>query len=76
MSKQQKLEYMISNIPDNKLDIVLAFVEFILNQETEINNSLLSEPSLAKDWLSEEENAAWENLYKVMWLYSRFRLLI
>ena len=62
MSKQQKLEYMISNIPDNKLDIVLAFVEFILRQEAEINNSLLSEPSLAKDWLSEEENAAWENL--------------
>lgn len=62
MSKQQKLEYMISNIPDNKLDIVLAFVEFILHQETEINNSLLSGPSLAKDWLSEEENAAWENL--------------
>lgn len=62
MSKQQKLEYMISNIPDNKLDIVLAFVEFILRQDAEINNSLLSEPSLAKDWLSEEENAAWENL--------------
>ena len=53
---------MISNIPDNKLDIVLAFVEFILRQDAEINNSLLSEPSLAKDWLSEEENAAWENL--------------
>ncbi len=62
MSKQQKLEYMISNIPDNKLDIVLAFVEFILRQDAEINNSLLSEPSLAKDWLNEEENAAWENL--------------
>lgn len=62
MSKQQKLEYMISNIPDNKLDIVLAFVEFILRQDAEINNSLLSEPSLAKDWLSEDENAAWENL--------------
>ena len=62
MSKQQKLEYMISNIPDNKLDIVLAFVEFILRQDAKINNSLLSEPSLAKDWLSEEENAAWENL--------------
>lgn len=62
MSKQQKLEHMISNIPDNKLDIVLAFVEFILNQEPEINNSLLSEPSLAKDWLNKEEDAAWENL--------------
>ncbi len=62
MSKQQKLEHMISNIPENKLDIVLAFVEFILNQETGVTNSLLSEPSLAKDWLSEEEDAAWENL--------------
>ena len=62
MSKQQKLERLIPNIPDNKLDIVLAFVEFILNHETEVNNSLLSEPSLAKDWMTEEEDAAWENL--------------
>lgn len=62
MSKKQKLENMIASIPDNELDIILAFVEFILNRETEINNSLLSEPSLAKDWLNEEENAAWENL--------------
>ena len=62
MSKQQKLERLISNIPDNKLDIVLAFVEFILNHETEVNNSLLSEPSLAKDWMTEEEDSAWENL--------------
>lgn len=62
MSKKQKLENMIDSIPDNELDIILAFVEFILNRETEINNSLLNEPSLAKDWLNEEENAAWENL--------------
>ena len=27
-----------------------------------INNSILSEPSLSKDWLSEEENAAWKDL--------------
>ena len=57
MSKKQKLENMIASISDNELDIILAFVEFILNRETEINNSLLSEPSLAKDWLNEEENA-------------------
>ncbi len=62
MSKQQRLEHLIPSIPDNKLDIVLAFVEFILSQETEIDNSLLSEPSLAKDWLRKEEDAAWENL--------------
>lgn len=28
----------------------------------ETNNSLLSEPSLSKDWMSEEEDAAWQNL--------------
>ena len=28
----------------------------------EINNSLLSESSLSKDWLSEEENTAWQDL--------------
>lgn len=62
MSKQQLLEHMISNIPENKLDIILAFVQFVLNEEFDINNSLLSEPSLAKDWLCKEEDAAWKNL--------------
>lgn len=62
MSKQQLLENLISNVPENKLDIILAFVEFVLHQDANIDNSLLSEPSLAKDWLREEEDAAWENL--------------
>ncbi len=62
MSKQQLLEHMISNVPENKLDIILAFVQFVLNEELDINNALLSEPSLAKDWLRKEEDAAWKNL--------------
>ena len=34
----------------------------VLSEGEEINNSLLSESSLSKDWLSEEENAAWKDL--------------
>ena len=49
MPKQQLLESLISGIPENKLDII-------------IENPLLSEPSLAKDWLLKEEDSAWENL--------------
>ena len=62
MSKQQLIQHLISNAPENKLDTILAFVRFILYEENEINNALLSEPSLAKDWLNEEEDAAWKNL--------------
>ncbi|EOS22151.1 MAG: type II toxin-antitoxin system Phd/YefM family antitoxin [Lachnospiraceae bacterium] len=34
----------------------------ILYDGEKINNSLLSESSLSKDWLSEEENTAWQDL--------------
>lgn len=34
----------------------------VLSEGEEINNSLLSESSLSKDWLSEEENTAWQDL--------------
>lgn len=62
MSKQQLLEHLIADIPESKLDIILDFVNFILHDEPDINNSLLSEPSLAKDWLRKEEDNAWKNL--------------
>lgn len=62
MSKQQLLEYLIADIPESKLDIILAFVNFVLHEEPNISSSLLSEPSLAKDWLQKEEDNAWKNL--------------
>lgn len=62
MSKQQLLEHLIADIPESKLDIILDFVKFILYEEPDIDNSLLSEPSLAKDWLRKEEDDAWKNL--------------
>jgi len=62
MSTQQMLENLISDAPEDKLNIILAFAEFVLLDGTDINSSLLSEPSLAKNWLTKEEDTAWENL--------------
>ena len=62
MSKQQLIENLIANAPESKLDIILAFIQFVLCENNEINNSLLSEPSLSKDWMCEEEDIAWQNL--------------
>lgn len=62
MSKQQIIENLIARVPDSKLDIILAFVNFVLQADEGINNSFLSEPSLSKDWMREEEDAAWKNL--------------
>lgn len=62
MSKKQLIQNMISDIPENKLDIVLSFLKLILQEESEINNSLLSEYTLSKTWLIKEEDAAWKYL--------------
>jgi len=62
MSKQQLIEKLISTAPDSKLDLILAFVRFVLYENIEIDNALLSEPSLSKDWMREEEDAAWQDL--------------
>ncbi|MCI8490447.1 MAG: DUF2281 domain-containing protein [Lachnospiraceae bacterium] len=62
MPTQQIINELISNAPENKLDIILSFVKFVLQEDDTTNNSLLSEPSLAKDWMLAEEDDAWQNL--------------
>ncbi len=62
MSKQQMIANLISTAPENKLDIILSFVEFVLRESTDLDNMLLSEPSLSADWMLEEENVAWKDL--------------
>ena len=62
MSKQQLIASLVAQVPEEKLDTILTFVKFILYEEPEVSTALLSEPSLAKDWLSPEEDEAWKNL--------------
>lgn len=54
----------IEQIPDFLLDEVLDFLQFLKTkhlQET-LEVSVLSESSLAKDWLTPEEDEAWQDL--------------
>lgn len=62
MPTQQIINELISNAPENKLDIILSFVKFVLQEDDTITNSILSEPSLAKEWMLAEEDKAWQNL--------------
>ena len=56
MTAQQIINNLISNAPDNKLDIIL------LHEDDKINNSLLSEPSLSKGLMCANEVDAWKDL--------------
>lgn len=55
----------IEETPDSTLKEVLDFLLFIRSreiQQEQLETSLLSEPSLAKDWLTPEEDEAWQHL--------------
>ncbi|MCI9418191.1 MAG: DUF2281 domain-containing protein [Eubacterium sp.] len=62
MPTQQIITDLISHAPENKLDIILSFVKFVLQENDTTNDFLLSEPSLAKDWMRTEEEEAWKDL--------------
>ncbi|HIK15363.1 MAG TPA: DUF2281 domain-containing protein [Leptolyngbyaceae cyanobacterium M33_DOE_097] len=55
----------IEKTPDSTLKEVLDFLLFIKSrelQQEQVEISLLSEPSLAEDWLTSEEDEAWQHL--------------
>lgn len=64
MSTKDLLLREIEQVPEFLLTEVLDFRQFIkakhLEQNTQI--SILSESSLAKDWLKPEEDEAWQDL--------------
>jgi hypothetical protein len=59
----------IEKTSDSTLKEVLDFLLLIKSRELQqepLEISLLSEPSLAEDWLTPEEDEAWQHLSKVM----------
>ncbi len=68
MSIKEELLQEIEKVPEPLLQEVLAFVQFLQNkhQQEKLENTLLSESSLQKDWLKPEEEEAWQNLSKEM----------
>lgn len=64
MSKKELLIHEIEQLPDPALEQILDFVHYLrfkMNKDP-LETALLSESSLQKDWLREEEDRAWQHL--------------
>lgn len=64
MSKKEILLNEIERVPDNLLDELLDFIRFLKLKMIMDDSGILitSESSLAKDWLKQEEDQAWQSL--------------
>lgn len=64
MTTKEAVIQEIHNIPDSICDEILDFIRFLkLKSKIQRNESfLLSEKSLAKEWLTPEEDEAWQSL--------------
>jgi len=63
MSKRELIARELDRIPEQDLDKLLAFLRSLKESHAEAALPMLAaESSLAKDWLTPEEDAAWDNL--------------
>lgn len=64
MNLKNLLFQELDEIPEFMLEKVLDFVRFLKakHPKEKLKISILSESSLQKDWLSSEEDDAWQNL--------------
>jgi len=66
MTSKEVVIQELEKIPQHLLDEVLDFIQFLIAKYSteELETHLLSESVLAKDWLSVEEDRAWQDLVK------------
>lgn len=64
MTKKELLINEIDHISDNLIDEVIDFVQFLKTKKIKENLeiTIASQSSLKKDWLSEDEDQAWQSL--------------
>ncbi|MEG4837172.1 hypothetical protein [Microcoleus sp. B9-D4] len=64
MNAKELLLKEVDNIPEFILEEVWEFLQFLKAKydKDNLEASLLSESSLQKDWLTLEEDEAWQNL--------------
>ena len=64
MSTRELIDAEVDAMPEPLRRELYSFARFLRqkNQEESFNGLLLSESSLAKDWNTPEEDAAWANL--------------
>jgi hypothetical protein len=63
MSKRELIARELDEMPEQDVDKLLVFLRVLKEVHTEAAMPLLAaETSLAKDWLTPEEDAAWASL--------------
>ncbi len=64
MTKKDLIVREIEEFPEPMLEEILDFVRFlkVKGAQEKLEVTLLSEPSLQKDWLKPEEDEAWRDL--------------
>ena len=65
MNSKEQILQQIEHIPEPLLNELLDFIQFLKYKHLSQKNSqtaLLSESSLQKDWLTSEEDKAWQHL--------------
>jgi hypothetical protein len=63
MSKRELIARELDHLPEQDLDKLLAFLRLLREASAETGMPMLAaESSLARDWLTPEEDAAWANL--------------
>jgi len=63
VSKIELIVHELEDVPEKDLDTLLHLIRSIKSRSAEhADPALLAESSLAKDWLSPEEEAAWADL--------------
>jgi hypothetical protein len=63
MSKRELIAQELERLPGQDLDRLLAFLRSLADAHAEAAvPAMAAESSLAKDWLSPEEDAAWARL--------------
>lgn len=64
MNNKELLQQEIEQIPETLLPEVLNFVQYLKykTQQNKLETAISSESSLARDWLTPEEDEAWQDL--------------
>ncbi|MBD2392002.1 DUF2281 domain-containing protein [Aphanizomenon flos-aquae NRERC-008] len=65
MTIKEQITQELEKLPEPVLQEILDFVQFLQTKHQQnkmLEITIMSESSLAKDWLKPEEDAAWQNL--------------
>ena len=62
MSKREFIAQELERLPEQDLDRLMAFLRSLADAHAAAIPAAAAESSLAKDWLTPEEDAAWASL--------------